>query len=561
MNKVFLTCLLACLTYFSQAQSSYWVMFSNKGMDADARLANASQYFSPQAQALRAEKGISYTHSDLPVSSEYLNLLQAQGIQILATSKWLNAAAVKADPTSLETLKSELNFVVGYMPCATFRAQGYGDSVEEVELKDSYATDYGEALFQAEMINVLPFHEEGYTGKGIKIAVFDGGFPGVDKLDAFKTMRDEGRILATYDFVENEPNVYRASNHGTQVLSCIGADLPGKMVGTAPDASFVLCRTEDARTETKVEEYNFLRGVEWADSVGVDIIHASLGYTDFDGGIGDYTYDDLDGDKAIVTRAVDLAASKGILVTISAGNEGNGKWHYIAAPCDADSVLCVGSVDRSYRKSGFSSFGPTADGRIRPDVMALGSRTTVFTTSNRVGANYGTSFSGPIMAGFMACLKQANPDADNMQLIQAARLSGDQAGLPDNSYGYGIPDLVKADSFMKTGQDLYKVKIVQKEKPQRGKKPASMAKKKKDLITKNPQTVLLKSASKIKITVPEGVSMEDVKISTGGKEVSVGKNLKVKKKKAILKTTDLNKGRYIMMIKTDKYKERIRFTI
>lgn len=562
MNKVFLTCLLACLMSLSHAQSTYWLMFSNKGVDADARLSTASQYFSPQAQALRAEKGVAYTHSDLPVYQPYLNDLQTEGIEILSTSKWLNAAAVKADPTVLENLKREKDFVSGYMACASFVAHGHVEQFEELDEHEPLSTDYGYALLQAEQINVLPMHEEGFTGKGVKIAVFDGGFPGVDKGDAFAKIRDEGRILATYDFVEKSPNVYRASSHGTHVLSCIGSDLPGKIVGTAPDASFVLCRTEDARTETKVEEYNFLRAVEWVDSIGVDIIHASLGYTTFDGGEGDYTYADMDGDKAIVTRAVDIAASKGILVTISAGNEGNDAWHYIAAPCDADSVLCVGAVDRNSKKSGFSSYGPTADGRIRPDVMALGSRATVFSPSNRVGYQYGTSFSGPIMAGFMACLKQANPKRDNMQLIQAARLSGDQAGLPDNSYGYGIPDLVKADSLLKTGKDLYKVKIVQKEKPARGRQPvAKTAKPASSVFTKNPKTELAKSPGKLKVMVPEGATIESVQVLAGRNTLDLGKDLKVKKKKAILKTKSLNSGKYILDIKTDKFKEKIRFTL
>jgi len=377
-------------------------------------------------------------------------------------------------------------------------------------------------------------------------------------------------LIATYDFVENDEFVYHQSSHGTNVLSCIATDIPGKLIGTAPGVSVVLCRRQDARSETQVEEYNFLRAVEWCDSVGVDLLHASLGYTKFDGGIGSYKYEDLDGDKAIVTRAVDLPASKGILVTISAGNEGRNSWHYIAAPCDADSVLCVGSVHKYEKKSGFSSFGPTADGRIKPDVVAMGSSTAIWRPSNRAGRSSGTSFSGPLMAGFMACLIEANPDMDAQKLIQATRMSGDQAGIPDNEYGYGIPNLVKADSLAKSGSNLFKLKIDQKTKPERGVRPQDVAQgggnrpviTRRPRFTKNPTTNIQKTASKIKFIPGDGQMIENISIRQRGEHIDMDKKtLKVKASKAILKTKNLQSGRYVLKIKTNKTEELIPFTL
>jgi len=566
MNKVLLACLLACLTCFSYAQSAYWLMLTDKGREAEEGLTQAKDQLSPAALQLRAKKGIALSYSDLPVSPTYLEELKGQGLTILSTSRWLNAVAVRAGNCELENLEA-FSFIKEIRPCATFVAQGYEEASLE-DIKDEWAgvasLEYGKAFRQAEMLNLPPFHEAGFTGKGVRIAVLDAGFPGVDTVDAFKKLNAEGRLLATYDFVEKDTMVFHASSHGTQVLSCIGSDLPGQIVGTAPDASFILCRTEDARSETQVEEYNFLAAVEYADSIGVDLIHASLGYTIFDNDSNSYTYEDLDGDKAIVTKAVDMAASKGILVTVSAGNEGNASWHYIAAPCDGDSILCVGSVTKYMNKSGFSSFGPTADGRIKPDVMALGSSATVFSPRNRVGYASGTSFAGPIMAGFMACLKQAHPERNNMDLIQATRLSGDQAGLPDNEYGYGIPNVMKADSLLKARKNLNRVKIVQKEKPMRGRRAFAEVKKevkKTEVFTKDPKTVISKTPRKLKAKVPSGVKIQEVEIKSADKVLELGKTLKVKNKKAVLKTKEMNAGKYILIIKTDTYTERIPFRL
>jgi subtilisin family serine protease len=220
------------------------------------------------------------------------------------------------------------------------------------------------------------------------------------------------------------------------------------MIGTGYDASFILAVTEDVGSETTAEEDNWLAAMEWADSLGVDIINTSLGYNVMDDGIH-YTYQDMDGNTTIITRAADIAASKGILCVIAAGNEGNGSWQKITAPCDADSVLCVGSVNFNRLRSSFSSMGPTADGRIKPDVMAMGGLAAVASSNLDFTYSSGTSFATPIITGLVACLWQANPTKSNMEILQAIKNSADRAYNPDTLYGWGIPNAARADSLLK----------------------------------------------------------------------------------------------------------------
>ncbi|MEL6133168.1 MAG: S8 family serine peptidase, partial [Bacteroidota bacterium] len=404
--------------------------------------------------------------------------------------------------------------------------------------------------------------EKGMTGKGVRVAVFDAGFPGTDTIEVFQKMREEDRLIATYDFVDNDPFVFHKSSHGTQVLSTIAAYLPGKMIGTAPDASFVLCRTENSGSERHVEEYNFLKAVEFADSVGVDIIHASLGYTAFDPGEGDYTYEDMDGNTAITTKAVDMAAARGILVTISAGNEGSSKWHYIAAPCDADTVLCVGSVDKYTKHSRFSSYGPTYDGRIKPDVVALGTRTTLASPSGTLTAGNGTSYAGPLMAGFVACLKQAHPERSHTEIIQAVRLSGDQAWNPDSAYGYGVPNALVADEYLSSEKDLMKVVVEAGEMPRRGRKPTAAIASTAVKYTSNPVSTVEVKGKKLIIRTGNDATISTLKVMKGSQQVVIPeKNKKVKSTSAKIKTKYWLAGDYYITIKTNTYKEVIPFKI
>jgi subtilisin family serine protease len=292
-------------------------------------------------------------------------------------------------------------------------------------------------------------HEKGYLGEGMNIAIFDVGFLKVDSMSAFDSLRINHQILGTRDFVHHDSFVYEGSEHGTYVLSCIAGNLPGQIIGTAPHADYWLFLTDDPFSETLQDELNWLSAAEFSDSIGVDIINSSLGYDVFDGNIGNHTYQDLDGHTTIVTKAADWAASKGIFVVNSAGNRGGPPRYKIVAPADADSILTVGSVDAAGNISFFSSRGPTADGRIKPNICAMGEQTVVASTVGGVTVENGTSFSSPLAAGASACLWQANPDANIMQLLYAIEQSGTQSASPDTIKGYGIPNFCTADSILK----------------------------------------------------------------------------------------------------------------
>lgn len=460
MKEIIFSITLMMICSPGQAQSWFWIEFTDKGPGISERLNHPESILSPDALIRRATHQIPLTASDLPVYQAYLDALNTVGMRTQLTSRWLNGCLATGSMSDIPSL-GQFPFVKGS------RVLGHlsggitsGDSEEAV-------LDYGQASRQINMLNIPSLHQQGYQGQGMRIAVIDAGFPGVDSLEVFDSLRTRNRIVDTYDFVADTTWVYAASSHGTRVLSTISSYSPGKMIGAAPQAEILLYRTEDASREVQKEEFYWVAAVERADSIGVDIIHTSLGYNKFQDSPG-YVYEDLDGNKAIITTAGDMAASKGILVVTSAGNEGNKRWKHITAPCDGDSILCVGSVTRWRDRSTFSSVGPSADGRIKPDVVAMGTATTTAGPTPRIQLSNGTSFAAPIVAGMTACIWQANRSASNMQIIDAIKLSSDQAGLPDSEYGYGIPNAQGADSLLKTGQDLTSLTIAQATKPPRG---------------------------------------------------------------------------------------------
>lgn len=456
----FLAVFAGCFVSLS-GQTYLWITFTDKGAATENQLLEPDQFLSSEAIARRQLHGIEVTSSDLPVVADYVSQVLNLNTRKKMTSKWMNGMLVEGNMASIPQLQK-----LPFVKSVDLIGQSFG-GITAVEFSTEGEMNYGQASTQLEMLNLPPFHAKGFMGQGMRMAILDAGFPGADTLAVFDSLRNRGGILATYDFVEDTTWAYHASAHGTKVLSTIASYLPGKVVGTAPMVDVMLFRTEDARRELQIEEFYWLAAVEMADSLGVDIIHSSLGYNHFQDSPG-YEYEDLDGDKAIVTKAADWAASKGILVITSAGNEGNKSWKYITAPCDGDSILCVGSVTRWYDRSGFSSIGPSADGRIKPDVVAMGTAATTVGPTPRVQLSNGTSFAAPMVAGFAACVWQANRQKSNMQMIDAIRLSSDQAGLPDSDYGYGIPNAIQADSLLRTGQDLSSLTIVQARKPARG---------------------------------------------------------------------------------------------
>jgi hypothetical protein len=293
------------------------------------------------------------------------------------------------------------------------------------------------------MLNGKSVHNSGFNGKGIMIAVLDGGFENADNITSLESLRNRKGIKGTFDFAGNDQNVYGYHNHGTAVLSVLAGDIPGSIEGSARDADYWLLRTEDTGSEFPVEEDFWTAAAEFADSLGADIISSSLGYYNFDDPLLDYKYSDMDGNSTFVTRAADIAASKGILVVNSAGNERNKTWVRIIAPSDGDSVMAVGAVSWDRKISSFSSAGPSSDNRIKPDLVSQGVSVPVQTKTNTVERSSGTSFSCPVLSGMCACIMQAVPQATNYDIISSLYSASDRYNSPDSLYGYGIPDIVE----------------------------------------------------------------------------------------------------------------------
>ena len=306
------------------------------------------------------------------------------------------------------------------------------------------------------MLELDLLHAYNYTGRGVTIAVFDNGFRAVDTLSAFKHIFEEGRLISTRDFVDNDDNVFEDCGrnsfckHGSNVFSVLAARSPERLKGSAPDANYILLRTENDASETHQEEDNWIAAAEYADSLGAQVFSTSLSYRSFDAGEGNYSVEDMDGETALITLAADIAASRGIVVVNSAGNDGEFR---ISAPADGNEVITVGAVDKCESYSAFSSQGPTADGRIKPDVTAMGQSTFVLELNGRARQANGTSFSSPLISGFMACLIQASPESNRSQLYDALIKSADRFDKPDNLYGYGIPSASKAFEILR-GQSL-----------------------------------------------------------------------------------------------------------
>lgn len=402
------------------------------------------EFLSAAALARRARMSVVIDELDLPVNPTYVQQVLAMGVGLQNTSKWLNAIAIQTKDVHLLAKIDQLPFVQSVKPLGKVRPVSEIENlrtppnVDVSKHKESY---YGEGLNQVRMLGGDALHDLGYTGEGVVVAVFDGGFVNVPSMPVFDKLQEENRLLGTKDFVEGDSYVFEASGHGTNVLSCMAAKSPYFLVGTAPDASYYLFKTEDVKGEFRAEEMNWVAALEYADSIGVEVVNSSLGYTGFNDTTMSYKYEDLDGKTAYITRGAEIGSQKGILVVNSAGNEGSGPWHYIGAPADAPSVLSIAAVRGDGKRAGFSSWGPTIDGRIKPDIAAQGLSTVVSSmTKYKVTRTSGTSFSSPVMAGMVASLKQAFPDTDADHLRAMIKQSGTQSTEPDSSLGYGIPN-------------------------------------------------------------------------------------------------------------------------
>jgi len=457
-STIFSFLIIMCLQNIVLSQTNRYMVFFTDKASSPYTIDNPIEYLSQKAIDRNNRSVI--TVEDLPVNPSYILGLKEQGVSVLFTSKWLNGALVESTLSQLEALNLSYVNRFEYVALGTRPTSNGRISDEHGGVLTNGKTEL--TFNQNEVLHVPKMNADGYIGTGVRVAVLDGGFLGIDNNVYLKHAFTDNRILMTYDLARKSSYVYDYSTHGAEVFSVFGAFVEGSYIGGGYGADFDLFITEDVGSEYRIEEYNWLIAAEKADSAGVDIITTSLGYYDFDDPSMNYDLDDLNGNTAIISQAVDLAFSKGMLVITSVGNEGRetSLWKRITFPADANSVLAVGAVENSnLLKTDFSSPGPTADGRIKPDVMAIGGGTTYINSTSVIATGNGTSYAAPLITGLAVGLWQKYPALSNIELKELIIQSGDNYDNPDNSYGYGVPNYTRASNIQEgilTGLDLYK---------------------------------------------------------------------------------------------------------
>lgn len=432
-------CILAWNTAVAQNAPRYLILFQDK-LGTPFSTESPENFLSERAIERRVRQQIAVSEVDLPVNPVYIAAVQNTGATVLHPTKWFNGVVVSASEAQIAAIRL-LPFFKGIERDMALTNANYSGRIgfDQQKFGTQSDIDYGNSRTQLDMLGVPDLHQAGYTGEGMLIGVFDSGFTRADQQGYLGHLFTNEQIVDTYDFFSRDANVYDDHSHGLQVLSVMAAKSEGSLVGGAFDARYALYRTENVFSETPYEEVAWLLAAERADSLGVDIINTSLGYYDFDNPAHNYTYAQMDGRTTIISRAARFAARTGILLVTSAGNEGSNSWRYISAPADVDSVFSIGAVTSTGVRSSFSSFGPNAEGTIKPDVVALGSGVRVGTTSGGTSNSNGTSFSSPLIASFAALVWQLHPNKTAQDIAALIRSWGSQANSPDTILGYGIP--------------------------------------------------------------------------------------------------------------------------
>lgn len=458
---------LSCFIFFlalgtlqSHAQFSRYIIKLKNKTGTPYSVNNPLQFLTQRSINRRTKYNIAIDTTDLPIPPRYLDSIRGAGaVTIINVSKWLNQVCISTTDNAALTRISGFPFVESTAGIAARVANGQAQratnkfQLESIESPAAPAAvqntndfyGYGSSFDQVHIHNAEFLHNYGFRGQGMQMCITDDGFFNYQTLPTFDSARINGQILGTWDFVENNSSVNEDDNHGMKCFSTIAANIPGTFTGTAPAASYYLYRTEDIFSEYPIEEQNWAAAAERGDSLGIDVFSVSLGYTTYDNSSLSYSYSDMTGNKTMMARAANMAAKKGMLVVVAAGNDGNNSWHYISTPADTDSAMTVGAVNINREPASFSSYGPSADGQIKPDVAAVGAGAIVASTSTgQPSFGNGTSFACPVMAGISTCLWQAFPEVKNFDIIQGLRQSADRFSSPDDRTGYGIPDVKKA---------------------------------------------------------------------------------------------------------------------
>lgn len=460
----------------SQAQfSKYIVRFKDKA-GTPFNINNPSQYLSGRSIQRRVKQNIAIDSTDLPITPRYLDSVKLAGnVTILNKSKWLNEVCIQTTDAAALAKINSFPFVISSSPVKRIQegnkeiTQTRNKFNEEISQTNTATQtsktngdvlNYGNSLAQIHIHEGEFLHNKGFKGEGMLMAIFDGGFRNYLTVTAFDSARNNNQIVETYDFVQNETSVNEDDPHGMYCFSIIAANWPGQLVGSCTKAKYYLYRTEDVATEFPIEEQNWAAAAERADSIGVDVFSTSLGYSTFDNPVFNHTYADMNGKITIIARANTMAARKGIISVVAAGNDGNNAWHFIATPADADSIVTTGAVNTSGVVAGFSSYGPTSDGRVKPTVASVGQGTAIAGLNNLPTFGNGTSFATPNLAGLITCLWQAFPEFTNMQIIEAVKRSSSIYTTPNDRIGYGIPNFHKAYDDLFQQRALLQVNII-----------------------------------------------------------------------------------------------------
>ncbi len=453
MKKVYL--LFFSTVFFTISISAqftkYIIRFKDKA-GTPFTIDKPSAYLSAKAIERRTKQHIAIDETDLPVTPRYIDSVRLAGaVTILDTSKWLNQVCIATTDSAALVKINNMPFVIASQPLMkpvsirSTTSNKFNEQLNSIttlqgtgNVQDFY--NYGNSFAQIHIHEGEYLHDKGFHGEGMSIAILDAGFYHYLSLPAFDSVRNNNQVKETYDYVANEISVDEDYFHGMQCFSIMASNIPGQLVGTSPKADYYLYRTEDAYTESPVEEQYWAAAAERVDSIGIDVISTSLGYDEFDNPVFNNTYADMNGNTTIAARAADFAAKKGMIVVVAAGNEGTSAWHFITTPADADSVVAVGAVNTSGVIGSFSSYGPSSDGRVKPDVASVGVGTALSSTTGTIITGNGTSFATPNIAGLITCLWQAFPEFTNMEIIQAVEESSSIYNSPDDRIGYGIPN-------------------------------------------------------------------------------------------------------------------------
>ena len=455
MKRLFIVTFLFSISLLGVAQdpNCYRVYLSNKN-NSPFSINTPSAFLSPRAIAKRTTYNIPITTQDLPVNESYINQIKAfdANIQVLSTSKWLNTVVIYCpNPAHIPGIQN-LGCVQHIVPVANlpFTKEG-GFVIPQTVANDKFGMSgtkdfsYGDSYDQIKVHRGDSLHNRGFRGEGMLIAVLDAGWNGFDTISHFQPLYANGQIWGTRDMIPGVNNVYTGHGHGTAVTSIIASNIEGQLVGTAPMANYFFIRSENPWSEQPIEEDFWAAAAELADSLGADVINSSLGYTTFeDFPQGDMTPQQNDGISSVASQAATIAGQKGIVVVISAGNERGSDWGFIGRPADAFDVISVGAMDKDSVIAPFSSYGPSADMRVKPDVTSVGWNTWYSSTDGSIYQGNGTSFSGPVIAGLSACLWQSLPHLNAIEIMEVIRQHGHIYNNPDNDFGYGIPDYFQA---------------------------------------------------------------------------------------------------------------------